>query len=239
MKIYQRILSFWQICNRKKRKTNVCFLLNRNVVNSVKKKWQLRCLILQLGFSCSTLSTKHVCPLLLPCFGPFRWALKVSEGVCDGFPASVSPSNTLALFFYWVTVRQSGVLLLKSFNLSTAWLHRTHHSTQTHTLCAFHTQDSRLRNSVALHACTLSLVAYAWVLSLFVSAYYFTVYEHTENKFPWLPPTISLRHGSHTPLRAAGWCLRGPLSCHLAIAVHWHCRVARVCMWQTGGWVAG
>lgn len=109
--------------------------------------------------------------------------------------------------------------------------------TDTHTLRVFHTRDNRLGYSMAPYACTLRSVAYAWVLSLVVSAYYFTVYEPTKNKFPWLLPTISLQHGSRTPLRAAGWCMRCITSCHLARALK---GCASVCdKLEVRGWVAG
>lgn len=176
---------------------------------------------------------------------PFSMSL---EGVCRCVMASQHvwvPVTHWPCFFYWVTVQLSGVLLLKNFNLSTAWLHRTHGSkTHTHALCVSCPRKSPRTLNGGAHTHTLRFVAYAWVLSLFVSAHYFTVYEHTKNNVPSLPPTISLWHVCQTPLRAAGWCMRRTLRCHLARAVHWHWRVnhsVSVCVtnWGMREWVAG
>lgn len=76
---------------------------------------------------------------------PFSTSL---EGVCRCVMASQHvwvPVTHWPCFFYWVTVQLSGVLLLKSFNLSTAWLHRTH---ETHT-CPVRFMPPRILNGGA------------------------------------------------------------------------------------------
>lgn len=187
-----------------------------------------------LGFSCSTLSTKHVCPLLLPCSGPLPWTLMVSEGVCDGFPACVSPSNTLALFF---TGSQYSSLESFCWKASIwAQLDSVAHTTpprHTRSVCFIPRQSPEVLNDAACVHVTFRCVCMS-TFSLRQCLLLHSIWTH-QKRVP-LATSYHLPRLSHTHLRAAGWRMRRTMSCHLARAVHWHWRVVWVCMWQTGGW---
>lgn len=192
-----------------------------------------------LGFSCSTLSTKHVCPLLLPCSGPLPWTLMVSEGVCDGFPACVSPSNTLALFF---TGSQYSSLESFCWKASIwAQLDSVAHTTpprHTRSVCFIPRQSPEVLNGAACVHVTFRCVCMS-AFSLRQCLLLHSIWTHqkrvplaTSYHLPRLSHTLAgcwLTHATHNEL---------PLgkSCSLALK---GCVSVYVTNWGMRGWVAG